>query len=1419
LSDSEKTLKIYPPEIAFALPTGPITERPAEMLVLMNAETSLSRDVPPIFMCPLDDDPGCGSCLELTPAPYSLTAYKLVGTGLQAMVDMCSYRVDLPSGFAQAPYPPFPGNLAHNFTFDLMPPVPDLRLLSIVETRPDSLLMSAMFSSAQREAIDFQCFTDCNANFSRCGAQAQGITFDGAETEFTLDGLQPLSTYQVACRAHLRARPRVGSNVSSPKIASTRGDENTRLGALNLTATPLCAGDVAGSAVQLYLYPVFDPAISSYQAAVSIEQFPGACADAPDQTWRFKLEATPESKYGSAVGGATEVTLQGAEILASAQLQAVVTPLTSAKRGITNVTVTVANFNVEIEGVEVGGVLKAAGEVEVDENAEVRILAQATIAVNLDTVGVSFGVLGQKVTSAEDLGSQRFAVVVGRVAGLGRNHRVSLNANGAQFGASVSVSFSSAPSISSCEPSEASLASPTEIAVLGSQFGELALLTAVDTTAIAVRVAKIGGDGTNLCGPTTWISAQELRCTLAPALLKPLEVSLYVRDGGDGPPRLVEIAAGVLDYRVPTLDLQPPLVSPQSGARLRARKLTDAAPKTLLLDPFEPLPPSLIFAGVGFAKEVATVGQVWLDGVQTGVPLCKVPLVFISSENFLCDIATPLDTSLLRSTDPDLQLALGDVVSEPLRTAPAPDGDAFLKIYPPVISSVDPEEWVDLPGETLVTVRGEYFGGTDSGGTVRVTVGEAECAWTFFNKTHIDCSLGEDAVVTRFDPFRPRPNGLPVTVSVELGRNGAFGGLTTSAGAGVVRPVRCPVGRKRAANDNPDCEKCPPGEYADGTAWPFWCEVCGDYEFAPTAGMKKCARCPAYTTSGNTSKTSKKNCVCQSGYYARKRAPGTPCSLCEPALNNADEGLCPLDMLNRPHYEINEGCIGGLCPGGLAWPVSKPGAFLEYEGEISNGDRFPNFFWCDIEGACLGANKCAPGHKGLSCNECLPYHYQARSTVMSRKRKTPSGRPVKEVSLGMCTECGPDSVAGFLAIAGFLGVLLFLSLFALWEVVNFKVNPHRGHYYDAVRAGFISCICFPCVACCRHRERRRHAHHLAHGHHHHGDIHGDGKKKRKRKRARLITLFLLIYPSSVGDMVGEIEWDALITQLLTSAHVLYGISLNAVEWPSFTYNVLQITNYFVFALDRYPMDCFLDIPTHIHWIVLTSLPYCMAIFLITMYLIKLNRSLCCAGKGRAKEELKWIPIPVMQVVFVSFFAFVMWHLQLILKPYDCRPCHNPGESCLNIGTEIRCYASPEHWAMVYVTRFLLFGLALYVITLLWIMNMAWRWQKTRPREKMPWYMAGIEPLVADCRGYNEDAGWSGDAVWDMVYRAMDSNEDEEWRSYFTRVVTQHVKESVEFEHRTGKKLGLLGREFTRAKYLDRVGKIPENATAPDEKAA
>ena len=86
------------------------------------------------------------------------------------------------------------------------------------------------------------------------------------------------------------------------------------------------------------------------------------------------------------------------------------------------------------------------------------------------------------------------------------------------------------------------------------------------------------------------------------------------------------------------------------------------------------------------------------------------------------------------------------------------------------------------------------------------------------------------------------------------------------------------------------------------------------------------------------------------------------------------------------------------------------------------------------------------------CRECEPYHFQQRSTKISRKRKTPSGKPVKEVKLGICTPCGEDSMIGALIIIILMGLWVFFMALALWEVVNYKVNPDgRMLWYDGVR--------------------------------------------------------------------------------------------------------------------------------------------------------------------------------------------------------------------------------------------------------------------------------------------------------------------------------------------------------------------------------
>jgi hypothetical protein len=414
--------------------------------------------------------------------------------------------------------------------------------------------------------------------------------------------------------------------------------------------------------------------------------------------------------------------------------------------------------------------------------------------------------------------------------------------------------------------------------------------------------------------------------------------------------------------------------------------------------------------------------------------------------------------------------------------------------------------------------------------------------------------------------------------------------------------------------------------------------------------MSECIPCPKNTWSVNTTKESVEDCYCMVGYYTRKQRTGTACHLCEFAVNN-DESACPLDMVLKG--EVKEECIGGICKGGLHWPVAKPGSYLQYEGEISNGDRFPSFFWCPLREACLGENVCLPGHKGLKCAECEAFHYQQRSGSISRRKKTPSGGIESDVSISPCKPCGADSLNGLLVILGIIGVFVILQTIVLLELLNYKVDKDgRGEHYDKFRACLVKCLCLPCVMCCSRREAARHQHHHDHMH--------PKKKKKKGGYYKAMAMIMYMYPDDAIDMVEEIEWDALYMQLMNAAHVIYGISLNAIEWPPVTYYILEVYNYISFALDRFPIACVLDIPFHISWMVLTSLPYVIAFSFTIIYVLKVTQTCTCHGKELAKEQISHIPIPIMQVLVFVFFAFVMWHIQLILQPFACIPCGDPG---------------------------------------------------------------------------------------------------------------------------------------------------------------
>merc|ERR1719460_3333051 len=107
------------------------------------------------------------------------------------------------------------------------------------------------------------------------------------------------------------------------------------------------------------------------------------------------------------------------------------------------------------------------------------------------------------------------------------------------------------------------------------------------------------------------------------------------------------------------------------------------------------------------------------------------------------------------------------------------------------------------------------------------------------------------------------------------------------------------------------------------------------------------------------------------------------------------------------------------------------------------------------------------------------------------------------------------------------------------------------------------------------------------------------------------------------------------------------------------------------------------------------------------------------NRERARQELKLVPIPVMQILVVVLFAFVMVHVQEVMIPFDCIPCGRerrggPASSfiitprCLAVSTDIICDGNEHSW-MVTISYLLLFFIFCYAMGLMYLVYIAWRW--------------------------------------------------------------------------------------------------------------
>jgi hypothetical protein len=296
--------------------------------------------------------------------------------------------VNVRRGLVTAILPPYPPNEPYNFTFDLIPKRPELKFLNLLETHPKHLVLGVVFAAT--EAVAYECAT-------MAGQVGGGMAVAGVESRFTFYGLQPLTTYQVQCTARLRDRPRVESELSSPKFTTTCGDENTHLADLNITATPMCDGEPAGEARIVFFFPVFDPEHGAYESGISADEHPKGCADDTDQTWRLQVQGKAESQYARVEGSTNDVTLRGTDLVVKETLKVLVYPLTSTKIGVYNVTVAVANFEVRIQSVSFEGEEASEGIVEVKERGEFTVVGWNVhgIAMELDTVSMDIGVYTQ----------------------------------------------------------------------------------------------------------------------------------------------------------------------------------------------------------------------------------------------------------------------------------------------------------------------------------------------------------------------------------------------------------------------------------------------------------------------------------------------------------------------------------------------------------------------------------------------------------------------------------------------------------------------------------------------------------------------------------------------------------------------------------------------------------------------------------------------------------------------------------------------------------------------------------------------------------------------------------------------------------------------------------------------------------------
>eukprot|EP00439_Symbiodinium_sp_Y106_P008442 s1428_g1.t1 len=980
-----------------------------------------------------------------------------------------------------------------------------------------------------------------------------------------------------------------GTN-SQPPTTNAK-DLDVELSGLVLLVQPLCPTKTL-EAYTLSVVPALAENRTNYTVALPNADFALNCSD-EEASWQLRLEATPRSKYASASITWDDGTSQNDQNVALAVLKL------PAEEVLTTMDLTVSvaagcqcefrTYSVQAMGLRLRfematpRVTKANGDevgldaVEDGHKMEVVVTykSDALPAQLWNQLSLFVGPF-QQVTVASprpDLETeplQQVYVMMTILSGAGKDLPLQLSIAGAQVGvASVQISF--APPFVTCLSAvgygQCTTAEREQEQVFVSTVGETMLYakggfggheSLASPGMLRLSVTQ-GGNTTELCEDSGWVSSTEMWCRLVPKGATPLV--MYVL----GPINQTELA------EVPwSIRYQPPIIANFSEPVLQ---IMDGGQLYIIGQNFPDFPGEE--ASVGYEDAEAVRRLAGLPGAGFGTSEVCTNVVRVNQTHLLCEMKERIDLTAARCREVDLVVAWGDLRSQAQSVPillPGPQIDT--------LEDMSPGLSVEVGSAILYQLRGVNFG-TAGNGKIQVTMGDRPCNITSRNDGEIYCivdgPLRDDLESLYPDPPINSSNGavdvvVPIPVWLTLGSSSTSASedcapLAANWTSHAVHLLPCRAGQFRQNITNDNCTDCAPGWYTP-VAGPFpTCLACVESSYAYQSGSTVCTECPAGRHTLEAASVSPLDCLCQPGFYL-------------PAAQRQQEHQWRDEADRRRSFPILP-CLpcptGAVCAGDLSPPMSLPGWWV-----LPSEVPIP----CTLAG-CLGENQCDVGYNTRTrCETCTASYYI-------------------DLQESACAQCETWVQYFSLAYAAVFLVLLFCFLLPyLFFKARYALNPTKD-----VEPPW---LCFGLCQCLLRRLWRKRLLHGAKG-----ELVDIALKSEDHKvwslARRFLGMFRGLHATPLRDLIQGAELLRVVNILLNNFQVCYMLAnMSYKYWPEQAKVLLRSGMLFLNDVEQLRPDCVMQLTTTERWYLFFFLPY-------GLYVCALFFVLCHQRKHKARR--------------------------------------------------------------------------------------------------------------------------------------------------------------------------------------------------------